>query len=92
MFGACFRACLGWFAFEPEWFDANNVNFAHSEARSVSLFVHYISNDGQSDARGKGHENGTYSVDMVRLLHLLHVESIAMHRSKTYFFHILILV
>uniref|UniRef100_A0A6M2F295 1-phosphatidylinositol 4-kinase n=1 Tax=Populus davidiana TaxID=266767 RepID=A0A6M2F295_9ROSI len=59
-----YRACLGWFAFEPEWFDANNVNFAHSEARSVSLFVHYISNDGQSDARGRGHENGTYSVDM----------------------------
>ncbi|KAL3597325.1 hypothetical protein D5086_008962 [Populus alba] len=59
-----YRACLGWFAFEPGWFDANNVNFAHSEARSVSLFVHYISNDGQSDARGRGHENGTYSVDM----------------------------
>ncbi|KAJ6739042.1 hypothetical protein OIU74_003911 [Salix koriyanagi] len=55
-----YRACLGWFAFEPEWFDANNVNFAQSEAQSVSVFVHYISNDGQSDARGRGHENGTY--------------------------------
>ncbi|CAK7329726.1 unnamed protein product [Dovyalis caffra] len=55
---------LGWFAFEPEWFDVNNVNFAQSEARSVAVFVHYISNDGQSDARGRGNENGTYLVDM----------------------------
>ncbi|KAJ6985494.1 hypothetical protein D5086_018456 [Populus alba] len=59
-----YRACLGWFAFEPEWFDVNNVNFSISEARSLSVFVHYISNDGQSDARGRGHENGTYLVDM----------------------------
>ena len=83
MFGAFFRACLGWFAFEPEWFDANNVNFAQSEARSVSVFVHYISNDGQSDARGRGHENGTYLAETVRLLHLLHVQSFTMHRFKT---------
>ena len=91
MFGACFRACLGWFAFEPEWFDVNNVNFSISEARSLSVFVHYISNDSQSDARGRGHENGTYLVDMVRL-RLLHMESVAMHSSKNWLFHILILV
>ncbi|KAF9684342.1 hypothetical protein SADUNF_Sadunf04G0108400 [Salix dunnii] len=78
------RACLGWFAFEPEWFDANNVNFAQSEARSVSVFVHYISNDGQSDARGRGHENGTYLAETNDRYHPVwgQMENYAVGREK----------
>ncbi|KAJ6671341.1 hypothetical protein OIU85_015128 [Salix viminalis] len=79
-----YRACLGWFAFEPEWFDVNNVNFSMSEARSLSIFVHYISNDGQSDARGRGHENGTYLVDMDNQCHPVwgQMENYAAGREK----------
>ncbi|KAJ6716751.1 hypothetical protein OIU74_009308 [Salix koriyanagi] len=79
-----YRACLGWFAFEPEWFDVNNVNFSVSEARSLSIFVHYISNDGQSDARGRGHENGNYLADMNNQCHPVwgQMENYAAGREK----------
>ncbi|KAG5238943.1 phosphatidylinositol kinase family protein [Salix suchowensis] len=79
-----YRACLGWFAFEPEWFDVNNVNFSVSEARSLSIFVHYISNDGQSDARGRGHENGNYLADMNNQCHPVwgQMENYASGREK----------
>lgn len=64
------RASLGWFAYEPEWYDTNNMNFAQSEAQSVSVFVHYLSNDKvdflQSDSKGRARENGNSLVDVVR--------------------------
>ncbi|KAJ9152673.1 hypothetical protein P3X46_026216 [Hevea brasiliensis] len=62
-----YRTCLVWFASEPEWYDINNMNFAQSEAQSVSLFVHYLSNertDVQSDAKGRGPDNGISVADM----------------------------
>lgn len=53
-----YRAALGWFAYEPEWYDLNNVNFAQSEAQSVSAFVHYLLHEQtdapQSDSKGRG--------------------------------------
>lgn len=64
-----YRASLGWFAYEPEWYDMNNVNFTQSEAQSVSVFVHYLSNErvdplsSDSKARG-GRENGSLLVDV----------------------------
>ncbi|XP_075090835.1 phosphatidylinositol 4-kinase alpha 1 isoform X2 [Nicotiana tabacum] len=39
-----YRASLGWFAHQPEWYDMNN-NFALSEAQSVSMFVHHLLNE-----------------------------------------------
>ncbi|KAK6241250.1 hypothetical protein SCA6_006639 [Theobroma cacao] len=63
-----YRASLGWFAYEPEWYDTNNMNFAQSEAQSVSVFVHYLSNDKvdflQSDSKGRARENGNSLVDV----------------------------
>lgn len=64
-----YRTSLGWFAYEPEWYDTNYMNFSHSEAQSVSLFVHYLSNERveaavQSDLKGRGRENGTTLVDV----------------------------
>ncbi|KAF3435609.1 hypothetical protein FNV43_RR22700 [Rhamnella rubrinervis] len=62
-----YRASLGWFAYEAEWYDLNNMNFSQSEAQSVSVFVHYLSNErmnaGQSDSKGRGRENGGTLVD-----------------------------
>ncbi|KAJ6849268.1 phosphatidylinositol 4-kinase alpha 1-like [Iris pallida] len=40
-----YRAALGWFAYEPEWYESNNKSFAQSEAQSVSIFVHHLLND-----------------------------------------------
>lgn len=63
-----YRASLGWFAFEPEWFEMNSMNFAQSEAQSVSLFVHFLSSEMvdsvQSDAKGYPRENGSSLVDV----------------------------
>lgn len=71
-FDAFYRASLGWFAYEPEWYDINCVNFAQSEAQSLSLFLHYLLNERadafQHDAKGRGHENGSALVDVVRCL------------------------
>ncbi|XP_048230508.1 phosphatidylinositol 4-kinase alpha 1 [Ricinus communis] len=67
-----YRTCLGWFAFEPEWYDINNMNFAQSEAQSVSIFLHYLSNertDAQSDAKGRGQENGNSLADTTDQYH-----------------------
>ncbi|XWS63050.1 hypothetical protein CRYUN_Cryun06bG0063500 [Craigia yunnanensis] len=62
-----YRVALGWFAYEPEWYDINNINFAQSEAQSVSVFVHYLSNERvdslQSDFKGRARENGNTLVD-----------------------------
>ncbi|KAK1314225.1 Phosphatidylinositol 4-kinase alpha [Acorus calamus] len=37
-----YRASLGWFAYDPEWYDTNNKSFAQSEAQSVSAFVQHL--------------------------------------------------
>ncbi|OMO63448.1 hypothetical protein COLO4_32443 [Corchorus olitorius] len=61
-----YRASLGWFAYEPEWYDTNNINFAQSEAQSVSIFLHYLSSERvdslQSDPKGRARENGLADV------------------------------
>lgn len=79
-FCTCFRASLGWFAYEPEWFDMNDKSFAQSEAQSVSIFVQHLINDRvdipQSDtsSKGRGRENGssltTTTVGLVSLYFL----------------------
>ncbi|KAK8617600.1 hypothetical protein V6N13_080510 [Hibiscus sabdariffa] len=62
-----YRASLGWFSYEPEWYDTNSINFAQGEAQSVSLFVHYLSSGRldslQSDSRGRASENGNSLVE-----------------------------
>nr|XP_011464124.1 PREDICTED: phosphatidylinositol 4-kinase alpha 1 [Fragaria vesca subsp. vesca] len=63
-----YRASLGWFAFEPEWYDTSYMNFTQSEAQSVSAYVHYLSNERadaavQSDLKGSRHEIGNSLVD-----------------------------
>ncbi|KAL1309165.1 hypothetical protein HN51_051848 [Arachis hypogaea] len=56
-----YRASLGWFSQEPEWYETNYTNFAQCEALSVSLFVQYLSNmkaDAvQFSSKGNGQEN-----------------------------------
>jgi len=69
----CFyRAALGWFAFELEWYDTNYSNFAQCEAQSVSLFVQYLSNmkvdTVQVGSKGNGQENGNSLTDTVIFL------------------------
>ncbi|CAA0807594.1 Phosphatidylinositol 4-kinase alpha 1 [Striga hermonthica] len=63
-----YRASLGWFAHEPEWFDLNNNNFAQSEAQSVSLFVQHLLNErvetAQIDQKARGTENGGSLLDV----------------------------
>ncbi|KAL2928772.1 Phosphatidylinositol 4-kinase alpha 1 [Bienertia sinuspersici] len=57
-----YRACLGWFAFEPEWFDTRSKNFAQSEAQSVSSFVQFLVNErinNTSDSKAQAAENGS---------------------------------
>ncbi|KAI3934357.1 hypothetical protein MKW92_039958 [Papaver armeniacum] len=62
---------LGWFANEPEWFDMCDKNFAQSEAQSVSLFVHHLSNErvdalpSDSSSKGSVRENGSSHNDML---------------------------
>ncbi|XP_058075440.1 phosphatidylinositol 4-kinase alpha 1 isoform X2 [Magnolia sinica] len=59
-----YRASLGWFAHEPEWYDNNDKTFAQSEAQSVSVFVHHLMNErvdsSQLDpsVKGRARENG----------------------------------
>ncbi|GAV80522.1 PI3_PI4_kinase domain-containing protein/PI3Ka domain-containing protein [Cephalotus follicularis] len=83
-----YRASLGWFAYEPEWFDTNYMNFAQSEAQSVSVFVHYILNERgdtlQSDSKGRGCENGNGVVDANNQFHPVwgHMENYAVGREK----------
>ncbi|GAU22033.1 hypothetical protein TSUD_309370 [Trifolium subterraneum] len=68
-----YRAALGWFAYEPEWYDTNYTNFTQCEAQSVSLFVHYLSNvkaDAvQVGSKGSGQENGNPLADVRDLYH-----------------------
>ncbi|XP_059647700.1 phosphatidylinositol 4-kinase alpha 1 [Cornus florida] len=83
-----YRTSLGWFSHEPEWFDTGNVNFALSEAQSVSVFVHHLLNDrmdtSQSDSRGQGRENGSSLSDLKDLYHPVwgQMENYAVGREK----------
>uniref|UniRef100_A0A1S3YAB4 Phosphatidylinositol 4-kinase alpha 1-like n=1 Tax=Nicotiana tabacum TaxID=4097 RepID=A0A1S3YAB4_TOBAC len=57
-----YRASLGWFAHQPEWYDMNK-SFALSEMQSVSMFVHHLLNEqldtSQLDFKGRALENGS---------------------------------
>ncbi|KAJ4973006.1 hypothetical protein NE237_006180 [Protea cynaroides] len=84
-----YRASLGWFADEPEWYDINNKIFAQSEAQSVSIFVNYLVNeqvDGQSDSSlmGRGRETGSSMGDVKDQYHPIwgHVDNYALGREK----------
>ncbi|PIA62368.1 hypothetical protein AQUCO_00200400v1 [Aquilegia coerulea] len=65
-----YRASLGYFANEPEWYMTNIKNFAQSEAQSISLFIHFLQNEHveaiQSDSSPKKQEreNGSSSNDV----------------------------
>lgn len=63
-----YRASLGWFAYEPEYYDMNNLNFAHSEAQAVSTFVHYLLNERVDalplDSKLRSRDNGIFSGDV----------------------------
>lgn len=69
VFSICSRTSLGWFAHQPEWYDVNIPNFCQSEALSVSVFVHFLSNElsdsSQSDSKGKPREIGNL-IDVVQ--------------------------
>lgn len=69
------RAALGWFAHQPEWYDLRNKYFAQSEAQSVLVFVHHLSNEKVDsthlDLKARGLENGSSTNDTVRLLYRL---------------------
>lgn len=70
---------MGWFAHKADWYDTHNVNYAQSEAQSVSVFVHHLSNEPvdapQLDSNGRGRENGSSYVDMVIYLYCNPFES-----------------
>ncbi|KAM7479286.1 hypothetical protein LguiA_027499 [Lonicera macranthoides] len=83
-----YRASLGWFAHKPDWYDTNNMNYAQSEAQSVSVFVHHLSNERvdapQLDSNGRGRENGRSYVDMKDQYHPVwgHMENYTVGREK----------
>lgn len=82
-----YRASLGWFAHQPEWYDMNK-NFALSEAQSVSMFVHHLLNEQldtpQLDSRGRALENGSSLNDVRDQYHPVwgQMESYAVGREK----------
>ncbi|XP_076884708.1 phosphatidylinositol 4-kinase alpha 1-like isoform X2 [Bidens hawaiensis] len=57
-----YRASLGWFCHQPEWYETNNGNFALSEAQSVHAFVQFLLNQrmevSQNNLKVNGQENG----------------------------------
>ncbi|KAK4491384.1 hypothetical protein RD792_002127 [Penstemon davidsonii] len=83
-----YRASLGWFAHEPEWYDLNNNNFAQGEAQSVSVFVHHLINERvdtpQLDHKARGLENGTSLNDVKDQYHPVwgQMEDYAVGREK----------
>ncbi|PWA36786.1 phosphatidylinositol Kinase, Armadillo-type fold protein [Artemisia annua] len=72
-----YRAALGWFAHEPEWYEADHGNFAQSEAQSVSTFVQFLQNQINNP-------NGSSLVDMKDQCHPVWgpMESYAAGRDK----------
>ncbi|XP_010272166.1 PREDICTED: phosphatidylinositol 4-kinase alpha 1-like isoform X2 [Nelumbo nucifera] len=85
-----YRAALGWFAYEPEWYETSSKNFAQSEAQSVSVFVHYLLNeraDGlqlDSSLKERGRENESSLGDMKDQYHPIwgHIDNYAVGREK----------
>ncbi|XP_031390031.1 phosphatidylinositol 4-kinase alpha 1 [Punica granatum] len=83
-----YRASLGWFAYEPEWFDMSNMNFAQSEAQSVSIFVQFLLSDRgdalQSNIKGSGNENECSFIDVNYKCHPIWgpMENYAVEREK----------
>ncbi|KAK4742302.1 hypothetical protein SAY87_000303 [Trapa incisa] len=82
-----YRASLGWFAYEPEWFDISNMNFAQSEALSVSIFVQFL--NGRGDAvqiknKGSEHENESNFLDVNHKCHPIwgHMENYPVERER----------
>ncbi|KAL8189102.1 hypothetical protein R6Q57_029363 [Mikania cordata] len=63
---AIYRASLGWFAHEPEWFEADHGTFAHSEAQSVSSFAQFLQNQQNDPKKG---ENGNSWFDLKDQFH-----------------------
>ncbi|XP_010527598.1 PREDICTED: phosphatidylinositol 4-kinase alpha 1 isoform X2 [Tarenaya hassleriana] len=61
-----YRTSLGWFAHLPEWYEVNIPSFSLSEAQSVSVFAHFLSNEKsdfvQSDSKGKANGNGNLTI------------------------------
>ncbi|KAJ0242191.1 Phosphatidylinositol 3-/4-kinase [Hirschfeldia incana] len=57
-----YRASLGWFSRQPEWYDVNIPNFSQSEAQSVSNFAQFLLNKrsdfSQSGSKGRAYEYG----------------------------------
>ncbi|KAL5788548.1 hypothetical protein ACOSP7_005497 [Xanthoceras sorbifolium] len=82
------RASLGWFAYEPEWYDTNYENYAQSEAQSMSMFVQYLSNERadalQTDAKGRVRENGSSVADVNGQYHPIwgQIENYAVARER----------
>ncbi|KAK8562793.1 hypothetical protein V6N12_010863 [Hibiscus sabdariffa] len=56
------EACLGWFAYDPQFYDINNMNFAQSEAQAVQYFCNEMVNSLHSDSKGHAQENGNILV------------------------------
>nr|GEZ23782.1 phosphatidylinositol 4-kinase alpha 1 [Tanacetum cinerariifolium] len=63
-----YRASLGWFCHQPEWYETNNGNFAYSEAQSLHGFVQFLLSQRvdapQNDSIGQGQENGSELLNM----------------------------
>ncbi|XP_071741592.1 phosphatidylinositol 4-kinase alpha 1-like [Rutidosis leptorrhynchoides] len=63
-----YRASLGWFCHQPEWYQTNNGNFAHSEAQSVHAFLQFLLNHRmdvpQNNFKGHGQENGNALINL----------------------------
>ncbi|XP_019247638.1 PREDICTED: phosphatidylinositol 4-kinase alpha 1-like [Nicotiana attenuata] len=82
-----YRASLGWFAHQPEWYDMNK-SFALSEVQSVSMFVHHLLNEqldsSQLDFKGRALVNGISLNDVKNQHHPVwgQMEGYAVGREK----------
>ncbi|GMI74628.1 hypothetical protein like AT1G49340 [Hibiscus trionum] len=57
-----YRVGLGWFAYDAQFYDINNMNFAHSETQAVQYFCNEMVSSMQSDSKVRAQENGDASV------------------------------
>lgn len=66
-----YRAALGWFAVEPEWYDSEMNGLAQAEAQAVTVFVHHLTADRaesphvEAGSKLREKENGTLFGNMV---------------------------
>lgn len=51
----------------PQWYETNSKSFEHSEAQSVSIFVHHLLNDGPGDQSQKANGHEGDSSNLVRI-------------------------